>query len=201
MDVSSDQFRAGTLQPTEPQSGVGCFLPVPDLVDSIASDLSVVVKRSPLPIEKQWVTLLARWNWQWFATYTFKDETHPEAAAKVFRHWTKLLDDSNGYRERSKSTYSRRCTWARGLEWQKRGVIHFHAVLGNLPISCHTRNACDLWARTWLELGNTGFAKIEMIAVDEASLAYVAKYCAKGGEIDVSPNLVLPDLVGTVERS
>jgi hypothetical protein len=198
MDVSSSRSRAGILEPAETQVEAGSFLSAADAVTSIASALSVRVRRSPLPIEIQWTALLNRWRWHWFATFTFKDETHPEAAAKVFRHWVNLLDESNGYRQRSASTYSRRCTWARGLEWQKRGVIHFHAVLGNLPISNCTRASCEAWAHLWLELGNTGFAKIILVQ-DEGAMSYVSKYCAKGGEIDLSPNLVRPDLVGTAE--
>jgi hypothetical protein len=199
MDVLSTRSRAGIPEPAEAlKAGAGSFLPVAESSTSVVAALSVGVRRSPLPIEIQWTALLKRWQWHWFATFTFKDETHPEAADKVFRHWVNKLNEANGYRQRSLSTYSRRCIWARGLEWQKRGVIHFHAVLGNLPLSSHTRSSCDAWASAWLELGNTGFAKIVLVQ-DEGSLAYVSKYCAKGGEIDVSPNLVRPDLVGVAE--
>jgi hypothetical protein len=198
MDYSFPRSRAGIPEPAELQSGAGSFLSGTENGVSSVAALSVSVRRSPLPIEIQWTALLKRWQWHWFATFTFKDETHPEAADKVFRHWVNKLNEANGYRQRSQSTYARRCIWARGLEWQKRGVIHFHAVVGNLPLSTHTRSSCDAWASLWLELGNTGFAKIVLVQ-DEGSLSYVSKYCAKGGEIDVSPNLVVPDLVGTVE--
>jgi hypothetical protein len=202
MDVSSTLSRAGMIEPVDlPRRVAGSFLPVDNVAASIASGLSESVRRIPLPLEIQWVELLKRWDWQWFATFTFKDEKHPEAAAKVFRHWIKALDRASGYRERSVSTYSRRCVWARGLEWQKRGVIHFHVLLGNLPHPVCTRAGREFWAAFWLELGNTGYAKIDSFDQHEAGLAYVSKYCAKGGEVDVSPNLALPDLVGTAERS
>jgi hypothetical protein len=201
MDVFSLRSRAGIPGPADAQADVGSFLSPTEANTSIVSGHSVPVRRVPLPIEIQWTSLLKRWSWHWFATFTFKDETHPEAADKVFRHWVKGLDESNGYRQRSKSTYARRCIWARGLEWQKRGVIHFHAVVGNLPLSTHTRMSCEAWAYAWLMLGNTGFAKIELIAHTEKSLGYVSKYCAKGGEIDLSPNLAVSDLVGVAERN
>jgi hypothetical protein len=201
MDVRSDLFLAGTIEPAESRDGAGSFLPGIELVFPIASGPSVTVRRSPLPIEKQWVALLGSWRWQWFATFTFKEETHPEAAAKAFRHWTKLLDESNGFRHRSLSTHSRRCIWARGLEWQRRGVIHFHVLIGNLPIQTHTRLAREGWAAAWLAMGNTGFAKIDAFDSRDVGLAYIAKYCAKGGEVDVSDTLKRPDLVGTVEST
>jgi hypothetical protein len=177
----------------------GSFLP--GEVASIASGLSESVKRPQLPIEKDWIAFLRRWNWQWFATFTFKDETHPEAAAKAFRHWVKLLDEANGYRQRSLSTHSRRCVWARGLEWQKRGVIHFHVLIGNIPHEICTRVLREAWAAAWLGMQNTGFAKIDAFDQADAGLGYIAKYCAKGGEVDVCDQLRSPDLVGIAGRA
>ncbi len=202
MDVTYRESRAGITEPAQAEkAGAGSFLPVAQVVDSIASGLSVTVRRSPLPIEKQWIALLARWQWQWFATFTFEEETHPEAAVKAFRHWTKLLDESNGYRQRSSSTHSRRCIWARGLEWQKRGVIHFHALIGNIPYTYASLSVCRIWQETWFEMQNTGICRIEPVAQTEASAAYISKYCAKGGEIDLCDHLRVSDLVGTAERS
>jgi hypothetical protein len=200
MDVTYRESRAGITEPAQAaNAGAGSFLPVADVATSIVSGLSETVRRLPKPIEKQWVALLGSWRWQWFATFTFKDETHPEAAAKVFRHWTRKLDESNGFRAGRMSTYSRRCIWARGLEWQRRGVIHFHVLIGNLPYLINQRSSREAWASAWLELGNTGFAKIDAFDSQDAGLGYIAKYCAKGGEVDVSDTLRRPDLVGIAE--
>src|SRR5260370_22176502 len=130
MDVTYRESRAGITEPAQAEkAGAGSFLPVAQVVDSIASGLSVTVRRSPLPIEKQWIALLARWQWQWFATFTFEEETHPEAAVKALRHWTKLLDESNGHQQRGLSTPSRRRIWGRRVQWQQRGEMHLPALL------------------------------------------------------------------------
>ena len=155
---------------------------------------------SPKTLKSNWSEFLTRYDWQLFATFTFKEETHPESAVKAFRHWACEMDKSNGYRHRSRTTYNRRCTWARGLEWQKRGVLHFHALIGNLPYERTSQAQRLLLSAQWLGMGNTGFAKVDAFDGRGEAGAYIAKYCAKGGEIDLSPNLALPDLVGVAER-
>jgi len=122
--------RPEPAKPVDPESvqshrSGSSFLRVGDLVEPIASGLREPVRRERLPIETAWVKFLTNYEWQWFATFTFKDATHPEAADKRYRFWTKLLDDSNGYRPQRKQTHKRRCMWVRGLEWQKRDVLHF----------------------------------------------------------------------------
>jgi hypothetical protein len=32
-----------------------------------------------------WISLVNRWQWEWFATFTFRDMVHPESADKRFR--------------------------------------------------------------------------------------------------------------------
>jgi hypothetical protein len=140
-------------------------------------------------IPQAWASLISRYDWQWFATLTFRDHIHPEAASKAYRHWLALLDKSNGFRYRSRKTHKRRCVWVRGLEWQKRGVLHFHALIGNLPLPLHAREQRDAWGNAWCSMGNTGFAYIEGVGQTDVVGKYIAKYAAKGGEVDVSHNL------------
>src|SRR5262245_66093503 len=45
---------------------------------------------SATPVDREtlrdaWITLLGRWEWEWFCTFTFRDLVHPEAADKRFR--------------------------------------------------------------------------------------------------------------------
>ena len=203
--VLASDCRPEPAKPVGPESTLPCrsgssFLRVGDLVQPIASGLRETVKRHRSPIESAWVSFLQRYEWQWFATFTFKDATHPEAADKRYRFWSRLLDDSNGYKPRSKSTWKRRCVWVRGLEWQKRDVLHFHALIGNLPYELTARSCRDAWEQAWLLMGQTGFAQIRTISEVGGVAGYVSKYCAKGGEIDVSPNLRVAsvDLAGSV---
>ena len=71
-------------------------------------------------------------------------------------------------------------------ERQKRDVLHLHALLGDIQ-DLNTSARRLSWMDYWLKLA--GFARIEPILDDVAVSRYVSKYVAKGGEIDVSPNL------------
>lgn len=139
----------------------------------------------PLPtIQQGWVDLLNRWRFNWFCTLTFRDHTHPEAALKRFSVWiSKINEELYGkrYYKRGQSIY-----WVNAIEFQKRGVIHFHALLGapeNLNHKVRRLKFMDIWYDL------AGIARIEEIEDDEAVYKYVSKYVAKGGEIDVSPNI------------
>lgn len=142
-----------------------------------------------------WEGLLDRYAWDWFGTFTFADEVHPEAADKLFRVWASKLN-----RELAGSYWPKRpqdtARWARGLEWQKRGVLHYHALLYSRQGLNQQLHRVE-WAARWRDLAG-GFAKILSCDTARAVRNYVAKYCGKGGEVDLSPNLpdVLPGCVG-----
>jgi hypothetical protein len=142
------------------------------------------------PVDRQalrdaWIALLGRWEWEWFCTFTFRDMVHPEAADKRFRV---LISQANrvlyGHRWHKKGAGLR---WVRALEYQKRDVIHYHALLAGVQ---------DLrrlfWMDRWHELA--GYARIEPIDSAAAVARYVSKYVVKGGEIDMGGPLVPPDL-------
>jgi hypothetical protein len=97
-----------------------------------------------MPVDREalrdaWIALLGRWEWEWFCTFTFRDLVHPEAADKRFRV---LISQANrvlwGVR-----WYQRRqgLRWVRALEYQKRDVIHYHALLAGVqdsdPCTCN----------------------------------------------------------------
>ncbi len=66
------------------------------------------------------------------------------------------------------------------LEWQKRGVLHYHALLSNVG-DLRRQMAQQLWYKQ-----HNSYAKID-IAGGDAVINYVSKYVVKGGQIDVSP--------------
>ena len=76
-----------------------------------------------------WTRWLAKYNWQWFVTLTFRYEVHPEAARKLFGVFVHGINQQlfgrHYYRRSRTGIY-----WVVALEYQKRGVIHFHALLG-----------------------------------------------------------------------
>jgi len=130
-------------------------------------------------LTQAWQDLLGRWRWDWFATLTFRgDAVHPEAADKRFRTWISKINRSlYGPRWSKQGTGVR---WVRALELQRRGVIHFHALLGGDGLSDLRRLS---WMDAWDELA--GWARIEPPRSSEAVRAYCAKYVVKGGEIDL----------------
>lgn len=156
---------------------------------SIVPPLHTQVERIRSPLQRGWIELIARTEWQWFATFTFQNEIHPETADKSYRYWCRLLDESNGYRRNTRSTHKLRCTWVRGLEWQKRGVLHFHCLIGNLPWAVDSKAARAFWQETWFTMLKLGIARIYPVEEVGGVAGYIAKYCSKGGEIDLSPNL------------
>jgi hypothetical protein len=182
----------GALDP-QPQGDRGSFfVPLSEACEGIAPGLRETVERVR-PIEKAWVEFLSVHPWQWFGTFTYKDPIHPEAADKQFRLWTRHLDEMNGVQQRKPRDHARRCIWVRGLEWQKRGVLHYHALIGRIP-AFQGRGYRELASADWQSLSG-GFAFIEQIQQTEGAIAYVSKYTRKGGEVDFSATLQLPDLL------
>lgn len=132
-----------------------------------------------------WTRWLAQYNWQWFVTLTFRYEVHPEAARKLFGVFVHGINQKlfgRAYHRNSTGIY-----WVLALEYQKRGVIHFHALLGADRDLNHTlsRKAQE---KRWEKMA--GFARIYPIDNRMTAVTgYVSKYVVKGGEIEVSESL------------
>ena len=126
-----------------------------------------------------WATFLERQPWDWFCTLTFRgDAIHPESADKRFRVWTsKINRELYGPRWWK---HGQGVRWVRALEMQRRGVIHYHALLGGAGVDELRRL---VWMDEWNRLA--GFARIEPPRDGAAVRRYCAKYVAKGGEIDL----------------
>lgn len=127
--------------------------------------------------------------WPWFCTLTFRGAAlgprehtpppmHPEAADKVFRVWISEISRElcgRHWRERDQGV-----RWVRAMEMQRRGMPHFHALLGGDGLDELRRLS---WMDRWNQLA--GFAKIEPPRDASAVRGYCAKYVTKGGELDV----------------
>jgi hypothetical protein len=132
-----------------------------------------------------WVVFLRRWTWQWFCTFTFREIVHPESADKRFRLLiSKLNRQIHGPRWHKKGLG---VGWVRALEYQRRGVIHYHALVAGVGAERRLT-----WMDIWDELA--GFARIEPIRDDSAVRRYVSKYVIKGGELDLGGPLRSPRL-------
>jgi len=139
-----------------------------------------VSKRAVSEVRDGWIELLGRYDWQWFVTLTFRGSSvHPEKADKKWRVWLDRLNTSLfGRRWWKKSSGVR---WARALEYQRRGVIHFHALVGGVPGDKLGDRLPA--AAMWQDIA--GFSRVDAIKNLELVKRYVSKYVVKGGEIDV----------------
>jgi len=123
-----------------------------------------------------WVDFLEPWDWEWFCTFTFRGDVHPEGAEKRFRFLlAKLNRRLFGPRWWVNGASVQ---WVRALEYQQRGVIHFHALMR--LVGDENRFAV---MKDWEELA--GFARIYPPRNALAVRRYCAKYVVKGGELTV----------------
>jgi len=140
---------------------------------------SVTDKKYPLtPLQQAWKDWLAEYPYEWFVTFTFRKETHPEAADKSFRKFINILNKEIYGRHYFKNK-KEQVHWIRALEWQKREVVHYHALLVGVTYESRSK-----WSQEWYKLA--GFAKIDTVDSQNV-IDYLCKYVSKGGEIDISP--------------
>ena len=136
-------------------------------------------------LRESWINFLSIYEWDWFGTLTFEKDVHPEKGSKLYK---KLINDLN------RSLYGRRWMnmphegvfWVRSSEFQKRGSLHYHFLMGS-EVNLNTRSRRLYWMDYWKKIA--GFARIEDVGKREAALSYVTKYVVKDGEIDLSANL------------
>jgi len=115
-------------------------------------------------------------NWKTFITLTFRDETSPEVAKSKFSYLIQVLNrDAFGKHYVRKVGHSY-FSYILGMEWQRRGVVHFHG-LADKPINF------DLVHRYWNAVA--GFAKLTPVKSIDDVVGYCSKYCVKGGELDI----------------
>jgi hypothetical protein len=111
-----------------------------------------------------WIEQLAAW--EWYLTLTFAEIVHPEQAERKWRAFVKRVEGRHG----------RVVSWVRALEYQRRGVIHFHALLAGMEfLAYNAARQCWPWGFSWIEAYEPG----------RGANYYLGKYLAKGGEIDV----------------
>lgn len=155
------------------------------------------ITNSKPTLQSAWVTLLSEFNWEWFITHTFREECHPERADKLWRLWcSKINRDLYGptWAKKMKKGTVPGIYWTRAIEYQKRGVIHFHGLMSGVEALNQFT-----WMENWLNLdgygtseGLTGISRIHTINTQNdytPIINYISKYVTKQGEIDLSPNM------------
>lgn len=124
---------------------------------------------------------IAAQPWDWWATFTFAVWLHPDQAAQRYTEWARQLQAET-------ETVMRH---ARALEYQRRGVPHFHSLIWGVK----RRTKRKAWEEKWEEIGG-GWCAIYPYDRDKPASFYLGKYAVKGGEIDhlsVGESLWRPD--------
>lgn len=129
----------------------------------------------------EWLSLP---EWNWYTTHTFKAEyVSPKQADRAWYSWfngVRVSAKAKGY---TPSVYGSAAPfYFRVAEYQDRGTLHFHALIGGVG-DIRRLLFKDIW-----EL--FGFARVEAYDPDRGATSYVAKYLHKAdGDIRFSHNL------------
>jgi len=86
------------------------------------------------PLRLAWVDLLNRYNWDWFATLTFKGLPKTYTAHNRVNRWLNTLQRQE----------KRKIGYYKGMEFTRQGVPHFHLLMGNLD-GVRRDKYWDLW--------------------------------------------------------
>ena len=163
-------------------------------------------------LQEAWLSLIKKYEpYEWFVTLTFKDPVHKEVADCRFKRWIVHINNSlygGNYRTKKKGV-----TWFKAMERQKRGVLHFHCLIGS-PDMYRLRR--DKYMRAWetncgmktsrfrvdhgrfdkiqalpdaLDIISNGIARIYKYDPSKGADYYCSKYITKGFDnIDVFVN-------------
>jgi len=114
------------------------------------------------PLRLAWVDLLNRYNWDWFATLTFKDLPKTYTAHNRVKRWLNILEREE----------KRKIGYYKAMEFTRQGVPHFHLLMGNLE-GVRRDKYWDLWF-TW-----NGRARILPYEPNLGAGYYLTKYIVK----------------------
>lgn len=73
-------------------------------------------------LRNAWVSLLNRYNWDWFATLTFEELPSTYTAHNKLKRWLSALEKQE----------KRKIGYYKVMEFTRLGVPHFHLLMGNL---------------------------------------------------------------------
>jgi len=121
-----------------------------------------------------WILSLA--NWKVSLTLTFRDEKPNDVAVAYFKRLVRELNKEVFGKRYTKIVKHSYFSYALGIEYQTRGVIHFHALVDR-PVNF--KKIHTLW-NDW-----AGFAWIGNIRNQYDCVRYIAKYNLKGGKNEV----------------
>jgi len=158
-----------------------------------------ITLNEPTTLGGGWVQMANRYEpWWWYLTLTFKYFVSQEYALRQFRRFIRLMNERVfGKRYRGNGKADSECKgipWLNAIERQRRGVLHFHALIGGESSMLGTRdmkNYKDMWQHGLKKKNGkykfrpNGFAKIVEYDSSKGAKYYLGKYVTKGGELDI----------------
>jgi hypothetical protein len=132
----------------------------------------------PITLEDAWADFLDRLGpWEWYTTHTFREEIHPEQADRRYNRFIRNINQAlfgKRFVEQGKGIYH-----VKAIEYQRRGVIHFHTLMGGGVSKLRRLTWMDIWYE------DNGQARIEPYDPNRGARGYLSKYVSKGGQIDI----------------
>jgi len=107
----------------------------------------------------------------WFVTFTFKTYVSEARGWRMVNAFLSSLSQS--YRDKINALRCNGIRWTVAQEWQKRSVIHFHAIVSGVRLDELSRKS---WERRWSAIGG-GYARVHPARAKAAP--YLAKYVGK----------------------
>ena len=123
---------------------------------------------------QQYVTSFA--DWKSFITLTSDKINTRDQFEHKFRYLVRILNRDlfgNNYTRIVGHSYF---SYALGLEWQKRGAVHFHVLVDRVV-------HFDAIHRAWQSMA--GWAYIKPVHDAEGVAGYISKYVAKGADLEL----------------
>ena len=119
-------------------------------------------------------------DWSLYGHFSFRGYPHIESACKT---WDMFIHELNRkifgwyyWKNKSKGV-----SWARGTEYQQRGAVHFHAIIGGVPAEVSRFGLMEHW------YDKAGISRIFAYERGRGAEFYMSKstYAWKKGEIDL----------------
>ncbi len=123
---------------------------------------------------RKWLSRLKLWRL--FLTLTFRNPIAPDPAYQIWRRLIRTLNQKSFGPRYTRIVHHSYFSYVLGLEYQRRDVVHFHALVDK-PLNF------DLIHRWWNRAA--GFAWIDQIEHYDKAIHYVTKYVIKGGELSI----------------
>lgn len=121
-----------------------------------------------------WILPLAKWKVG--LTLTFREDKPNDVAIAYWKRLIRALNKELFGEHYTKIVKHSYFSYAYGIEYQKRDVIHFHAIMDK-PVNFEKIH--HLWNK-W-----AGYAWTDLIRNHTGFVSYIAKYNLKGGQVEV----------------